>query len=101
MTESRSDREIFATRETLQKFAKQHFMEQYLQGAGPGEWRTANKINILIKEMGNGHLRNAIQLVQRKELTDHPKYGELLQEASRRGWVFQAVEGDFFLDGAL
>lgn len=96
-----TDKEIFATRESPRAFAKEFFMEQYLEGAGPGEWRTANKINILIKEMGNGHLRNAIQLIQRKELTDHPKYGELLREAERRGWVFNQKGGDFFLDGAL
>jgi hypothetical protein len=77
-----------------------YFVEQYLEGTVFGEWKTANRINIKIMEMNNGHLRNAIDLCKRKNVIDHPKYEELLAEADRRGWN-NTPGSDFILDGAL
>lgn len=77
------------------------FSRKFLDAAPEGQWLSASKEIIQISKMTNGHLRNCINMLQRKELTEHQKYGELMREAEGRGWKEVHKTGDFRLDGAL
>ena len=75
------------------------FSIKFLDAAPPNQWLTSKRELINITDMGNGHLRNSINMLKRKKLIEHKKYEELLRETVRRGW--SPDKSDFFLDGAL
>lgn len=81
-------------RETLQKN-----MEVHVNSIPDGKWRTAKREDVDIVDMENGHLRNTMNMLERKGLKEHKKYLELEQEARRRGWAIGSDE--FVLEGGL
>lgn len=51
----------------------------------PGIWKQLGGAIILMTAMTDEHLGNAIGMLERKRLTQWPKYRELLAERQRRG----------------
>lgn len=74
-------------------------MKRHVDSIPQGMWRTAKREDIDIVDMKNGHLRNTMNMLNRKGLHEHRKFAELEQEAKNRGWTVQ--EDEFLIGGNL
>ncbi len=52
--------------------------------APEGSWQTRDDSTVLIRDMTDKHVRNAIRWMKARALDDHPKFDELIAERDRR-----------------